>query len=469
VRSARNQATRVLATACVLSAAAWGAASVTAATAATAATAKPGADLASLKVQPDGLRVFKPVSQNSVLTSAQCQTIAQINCYDPDEIQQAYGLNSLYNANITGKGMTIVIVDAYGSPTVDDDLTEFDAEAGVANASLTILAPVGKIPAFDLNNGDMYGWAGETTLDVEYAHAIAPGAKIVLVEAPSDNMSDLINAVKYAVSHRLGNVITQSFAEPEQDLGAQQAKAWHAIYSQAAAEHITVLASAGDTGATGYTNSGNFYTHPVAEWPASDPDVTAMGGTSLNLDYAGNKQSPDVVWNDTYNTAVSNDQTGSDDPNPSASGGGKSVIFGRPSFQNSVKNIVGNSRGIPDISMSGACDGTVEIYQGYGGLPVGWYPVCGTSESSPMFAGIVALADQVAGHALGDINPAIYKLAAEHAKGIVLVTSGNNTVSFTQGGNVTVHGYSARNGYSLAAGVGTINAQYFVPELARLG
>jgi subtilase family serine protease len=470
VRSARIQATRVLAAACALSAAAWGAASVTTgATAATAATARPASGLASPRVQPAGLHIFGRVSPDTVLTTAQCQAIAQISCYSPNEIQQVYGLNSLYSANITGNGTTIVIVDAYGSPTLGDDLAEFDNQSGLPNISLNIIAPVGKIPAFDLNNGDMYGWAGETTLDVEYAHSIAPGAKIVLVEAPSDNTQDLTNAVQYAVNHRLGNVITQSFGEPEQDLGAKEAKAAHAIYSKAAAEHITVLASTGDTGATGYTNSGNFYTHAVASWPASDPDVTAMGGTALNLSDEGNRLAPDVAWNDTYNNAVSNVLYGTDGPNPNASGGGKSVIFGRPSFQNPVKNVVGSSRGIPDISMSGACDGTVEIYQGYGGLPVGWYPVCGTSESSPMFAGIVALADQKAGHSLGDINAAIYKLAAEHAKGIVLVTSGNNTVAFAQGGNVTVHGYSARKGYSLVAGVGTINAAYFVPELAHLG
>jgi subtilase family serine protease len=467
VRSARIQVTRALAAACVLSAAAWGATSGPAA--ATAATAKPGTGLASLKLQPAGLHVFGRVSPHTVLTTAQCQAIAQVSCYNPNELQQVYGLNSLYNANITGKGTTIVIVDAYGSPTLGDDLAEFDNQSALPNISLSIIAPVGKIPAFDLNNGDMYGWAGETTLDVEYAHAIAPGAKIVLIEAPSDNNQDLMNAVQYAVNHRLGNVITQSFGEPEQDLGAQEAKALHAIFAKAAAEHITVLASTGDTGATGYTNSGTFYTHAVASWPASDPDVTAMGGTALNLSDEGNRLSPDVVWNDTYNNAVSTLLYGVDVPNPNATGGGKSVIFGRPSFQSSVKNVVGSSRGIPDISMSGACDGTVEIYQGYGGLPVGWYPVCGTSESSPMFAGIVALADQVARHSLGDINAAIYKLAAEHAKGIVLVTSGNNTVAFAQGGNVTVHGYSARKGYSLVAGVGTINAAYFVPELAHIG
>lgn len=110
------------------------------------------------------------------------------------------------------------------------------------------------------------------------------------------------------------------------------------------------------------------------------------------------------------------------------------------------------------------------MYQSFGGEQPGWYAVCGTSESAPLLAGVVALAAQQAGHDLGAINPALYKLASGHAKGIITVTQGNNTVSFSQNGkSYTVHGYYARNGYSLVAGVGTINAQYFVPELAKLG
>jgi subtilase family serine protease len=119
--------------------------------------------------------------------------------------------------------------------------------------------------------------------------------------------------------------------------------------------------------------------------------------------------------------------------------------------------------------MSAACSGAVNIYQSFAGQTAGWYALCGTSEATPLFAGIVALADQQAGHSLGLINPALYKLAAEHAPGIVSVTTGNNTVSFRQGGRRhTVTGFSARSGYSLAAGLGTVNAAYLVPELARL-
>jgi subtilase family serine protease len=447
----------------VLSAAAWGAASAVTVSTATAAPA-----LAGIKANPD--LHFVGWMQNFGIppTTAQCQATWNVDCYTADQIMQAYGLNSLYSKGITGKGATIVIIDAYGSPTIVDDMTAFDSSTGLPAVSLSVLAPVGAVPTFDSSNGDEVGWAGETTLDVEYAHVIAPGAKIDLVEAPNDNAQSLVNAVHYAASHKLGDVITQSFGFPEPYIGKSSVQALSTVYSEAAASHITVLASAGDTGAAGanYT-TGNLYTYPVALWPASDPDVTAMGGTSLNLNETGNRLSPDVVWNDTYNSSVSELLTGTDGPYPSAGGGGKSSVFSRPSYQNSVKNVVGGSRGLPDISMSGACDGTVAVFESFPGQIGQWGLVCGTSEASPMFAGIVALADQVAGHSLGLINPALYKMSAEHAKGILLVTSGNNTVSFAQGGkNYTVHGYSARNGYSLAAGVGTINALYFVPELA---
>jgi subtilase family serine protease len=119
--------------------------------------------------------------------------------------------------------------------------------------------------------------------------------------------------------------------------------------------------------------------------------------------------------------------------------------------------------------MSGACSGLVDTYQSFPGETAGWYVVCGTSEATPLFAGIVALADQVAHHSLGLINPALYLMSAEHAPGLVQVTTGNNTVGFTQNGNsYTVPGYSARAGYSMVAGVGTVNAALFVPELARI-
>jgi subtilase family serine protease len=228
---------------------------------------------------------------------------------------------------------------------------------------------------------------------------------------------------------------------------------------------VTVLAASGDNGAADVgQDQSTYYLRPVTSWPDSDPLVTAVGGTQLRL--SGGKYTS-VAWNDTYNTAMNEYFDLNTGPNPSASGGGKSEFFGRPSYQNGVKSVVGARRGVPDIAMSGACNGAVEIYSTFGGQSRGWSPICGTSEATPEFAAIVALADQVAGHPLGLINPRLYALSAGHAPGIVSVTSGNNTVSFRQGGKLhSVQGFSARRGYSLVTGVGTVNAASFVYELA---
>jgi subtilase family serine protease len=229
-----------------------------------------------------------------------------------------------------------------------------------------------------------------------------------------------------------------------------------------------VVASSGDTGATGTDLTAlDYYTHAAASYPGSDPLVTSVGGTGLRLDANGRRTAPDTVWNDTYDSAVNQIDEGNAGPNPLASGGGTSILFGRPSYQDAVANVVGNARGEPDVSMSAGCSAPVVTYQSFGGKSPGWYPSCGTSEATPLFAGVVALADQEAGHDLGLINPALYQLAARHAPGIVPVTSGNNTVSFQQNGaGHTVTGYPANSGYSLSAGLGTIDAAALVPELA---
>jgi subtilase family serine protease len=132
-----------------------------------------------------------------------------------------------------------------------------------------------------------------------------------------------------------------------------------------------------------------------------------------------------------------------------------------------VTGVVDHKRGTPDISMSAAVNGGAWVYYSFQPTTVGWHIFGGTSEASPIFSGVVALADQYAHHRLGLINPALYLMSAARLPGIADVTSGNNTVSFSQGGHAdTVPGYSAQPGYDLASGVGTVNAARFVPELA---
>ena len=131
---------------------------------------------------------------------------------------------------------------------------------------------------------------------------------------------------------------------------------------------MTVLAASGDSGAADVKfNETTYYLHPVTSWPDSDPLVTGVGGTQLRQSAKGAWHS--VVWNDTYNVPTQQYIFGDKGPNPLAGGGGKSVIFSRPRYQNSVAGVTGAARGVPDISMSGACNGAVDMYQSFKGQP----------------------------------------------------------------------------------------------------
>jgi subtilase family serine protease len=443
----------------------------------TAAATAAASAAAVVGVQPASIR-SELASRTQPPTEADCVASFTVPCYDAPQIQTAYNEQPLFSHGITGKGETIVIVDSFGSPTIQSDLATFDTQFGLpAPPSFKIIQPAGAVPPYDPTNSAMVSWAGETTLDVEWSHTIAPGANILLVETPVAETEgvagfpQIVEAENYVINHHLGQVISQSLDATEQTFpSAASIQHLRSAYVNALVHHVTVLAASGDTGASNYSNVAGtlLYTHPVVGWPASDPLVTGVGGTQLSLNASGQRTAPDQVWNDTYNTSLQEVFFGDAGPNPLATGGGKSSVFSRPWYQNGVANVVGRSRGVPDIAMSGACSGLVDTYQSFGGEAAGWYVDCGTSEASPLFAGIVALTDQVARHSVGFINPALYALSAEHAPGLVDVTHGNNTVGFTQNGTLyTVQGYSAGRGYDLASGVGTVNAALFVPELAR--
>jgi subtilase family serine protease len=384
-----------------------------------------------------------------------------VGCVSPAMLAQAYNFAPLRAAGIDGSGKTIVIVDSFGSPTIANDLQVFDQTFGLPDPpSFTIIQPAGPVPPFDPNDSTMQGWAIETSLDVEWAHVVAPGAAIVLVETPVaetegvTGFPEIVLAENYVINHNLGDVISQSFAATEETFPNDEAIFdLRSAYWNAAFHRVTVLGAAGDWGATGpELNGTDFYPYRAIGWPASDPLVTAVGGTVLTLDDAGNRLVPDAVWND-YG----------------ATGGGLSAVFDRPSFQDSVRGVVGRQRGIPDISMNAACLSPVWVYWSFAPSPPGFGLICGTSEATPEFAGIVAMADQLAGRRLGLLGPALYALDPDK---VVDVTTGNNTFGpFTNsdGNTYTVVGYDARRGYDLASGIGTLDAMRLVHALARRG
>ena len=387
-----------------------------------------------------------------------CQADLGMSCYTPLQYRAAYDLNPLYARGITGRGETIVIVDSYGSPTIQNDLRVFDQQFGLRSPDLQI-DRFGTIPPFDPASSAMVEWARETTLDVEYAHAVAPGAKIVLAETPVaetegvTGLPQMMAAEESLINQGVGDVISQSFGATEDTFpGFAQGNFSSLLglryaFTDAQAHDVTVLAASGDEGATNDEADGTtVYPYPVNSWPSSDPLVTSVGGTQLFLDNAGRRLQPDAVWNDGHG----------------AGGGGESAVFAPPAYQQAVRDVVGSHRGTPDISMSAAVNGGAWVYWSFAGA--GWDIVGGTSEATPIFSGVVALADQQAGHRLGLINPRLYQLGlagpvGRPSGGLVDVAAGNNSF-----GGVT--GFPATAGYDLASGWGTIDAAKFVPALA---
>jgi subtilase family serine protease len=399
-------------------------------------------------------------------TTAQCEVKFHVACYNPHQLQTAYAMKPLYRKGLTGKGKTIVIVDSFGSPRIRSDLQKFDSSFGLpAPPSFKIIHPVGRIPKYNRKNSTMVNWAIETSLDVQYAHSMAPQANILLVETPVaetegvHGFPQIINAENYVINHHLGQVISQSFGATEETFpSAKSILALRSAYKNALKHNVTVLGGSGDAGPTNYERNGkDFYTHRVNSWPSSDPLVTSLGGTQLHLTQSGKRIAPDNAWNDTALLGQ-----------PAASGGGLSAVFKRPFYQKSVASIVGSKRGTPDFSMSAAVNGGALVYTSFGGFKRGWHIIGGTSEATPLFAGVVAVADQLAGHGLGLLNPKLYKLGDKSGSGITDVKAGNTTVSFKQHGKThVVKGFTAVPGYDLATGLGTADGEVLVHKLAK--
>ncbi|MEW1909142.1 S53 family peptidase [Kitasatospora sp. NPDC085895] len=425
------------------------------------AVARPAAGSAlrgpAVHVRPASSGHISAAGRTAPISTAECVAQIGIHCYSPLQYRTAYDLDPLYRQGVTGKGRTIVIVDSFGSPTIQHDLEVFDKQWGLPDTDVEVVK-WGDVPPFDPTNGDHTGWAGETTLDVEYAHAIAPDAHIVLVEtgvAETEGVTglpEMMDAEKAMIRSGRADVISQSFGATENTFPGFDKHDFSSIeklryaFKEAAARNVTVLAASGDNGATdAMENGSDLYPYRVNSWPSADPLVTSVGGTQLTLDDKGVRTAPDKVWHDDYGAA----------------GGGVSGVFERPWYQAGVAEVTGNHRGTPDISMSAAVDGAAWTYESYDPTRVGWHLTGGTSEATPIFSGVVALADQLAGHRLGQLNWRMYGLAMLPAKwsGIDDVTAGDNSWD-------KVTGYQAAPGYDLASGLGTVDGTRFVHALA---
>ncbi len=397
-------------------------------------------------------------------------------CYSPSFVRSAYNFPSTLN----GSGQTILIVDAFGSPTIRQDLALFDAAFGLpAPPSFTILCPEGGCPAFAPNNRrhDEVGWGIETSLDVQWAHAMAPGANIVLVVAPTSSGNAINVAEAAAIRLYPGSIMSQSFGIPEifvHNNNAQIMQA-HQNYEAARAAGITVLASAGDGGAT------NGFGTPNALFPSSDPLVTAVGGTEGNPYTTPSSAVLTCATGATCSTGLATFTGPCSSTTPlfvspctpagyggervwnepvfgSATGGAPSFLFAAPSYQSTLGLA---ARTTPDVSYNAAINGGVLVY--YSALgPTLRFIVGGTSAGSPQWAAIVALANQLNGGPVGFINETLYKIGCSGRYGVDFhdVTAGDNRLVGTP------VGFSAGTGWDDATGWGTPNVANLVHDLA---
>jgi subtilase family serine protease len=355
----------------------------------------------------------------------EARTVPSSVVYTPAQIRTGYGFDSiplLSGKAVDGTGQTIAIVDAYNDSRILSDANTFNRAFGLPVLTKgTTFKQVNQAGGTTLPRGNA-GWGEEMSLDVEWAHAIAPGANILLVEANSNSYSDLLTAVSYAGSH--ANVVSMSWGGGE---FSNEASLDSTYFQQTG---VTYVASAGDSGA-------------AAEWPASSADVVSVGGTTLNLTSVGTYFS-ETAW--------------------SSSGGGTSALEPEPSYQVNA-GITGGKRTVPDVAYNADPNTGVYVYDSYGVYP-GLYAFGGTSAGAPQWAGLVALADQARGSTgVGStksltgstqVLPTLYSQLANPT------TYSNTFNDITSGSN----GNPATKGYDQVTGLGTPQARAVIAALA---
>lgn len=400
-----------------------------------------------------GVQSTALIQSTSTPTSANAcpQSISFIkDCQTPQSLRLAYGLTPLIQKGFTGKGQTVVDIVSFGSPTLQQDMNVFDRQFGLPAITIQQISPLNE-PESDPHH-DKAGWATETTLDVEIIHALAPDAGIVVLTSPvaetegTIGLPEFRQLLQYTRDHKLGTIISQSWGASEATLadtaGQAEIQQWDALYKQITTQDgFTILSASGDNGATDFDdiNATQLASVPTTSFPADDPWVTAVGGTTLSRQ--GNTFQ-EVAWNQ--------------------SGGGFSAFFSTPSYQQnlpaSIKNVQ-KRRAVPDVAADGNPNSGLAIYQN--GV---WSTAGGTSASTPVWAALVAVADQMAGHPLGFLDPALYTLAnsAHYAHDFQDITVGNNSVDSN---GTVVKGYSASTGWDAITGWGSPNAVNLLPDL----
>ena len=368
---------------------------------------------------------------------------APLVCYGPDQLRHAYGFDTLINAGYTGQGRTIVIVDAFSDPALRRDLQIFDQVFGLPDPQLQIIAPDGETP-FDPNDDNQVGWSGEIALDVEYAHAMAPGAKIVLVEAKTNTDSDIARArcstsrttTSATCSRRASARPSPASASTRTAPTSRASRSARRTRSTSSSTHegITSFASAGDDGSAQPTCDGSGEML-AASTPASDPDVTAVGGTQLFADPRSGRLRP------RGRVERRTRQFGA------AGGGGFSSHFRQP-----ASSAVGETSRVAACrtSRTTARSTTACSWRGAFGSPVRVRSTSsvGRAPGSPQWAALAAITAQLNHGRLGNINPALYRLPASSFHD---VTKGNNAFA-------GVPGYTASRGWDPATGLGTPRA-----------
>ena len=418
-------------------------------------------------------------------------SLGNIVCYSPKFIKKAYEFPS--TSTLDGSGQTIVIVDAFGSPTIANDLALFDARFGIsAPPSFTIFCGNSPTP-FDPTTcpnvninvnpfHDEFGWTIETSLDVEYSHAMAPGANIVLDVAATSSGNAINDAETAAIAAFPGAIFSQSFGIPEIFLTGNgnpgQVSQAQANYANGVAQGDTFFASAGDTGADfGFGVA-------MANFPGSDLHNTAVTGTQgLPYNATGTLMpcttstpfsctsglsayhGPCVLGRSIPPNCVPDgyggEQVWNEPQFGAATGGAQSLLFGVPSYQAGL----GLSARGPDVAYNAAIDGGVLVQYGGFGFPV-LFIVGGTSAGSPQWAGIAALANQARATAgkgpIGDLNPVLYSIlhSARYSTDFHDITVGNDKLLGTH------VGFSAGTGYDVASGIGSPIVDQLVTDLA---